>query len=109
MGQTVHSNLEPQGMAFASSGLKKEIVTSAATFVDQRPVAVSSIGQSLHGDHPDESNLRDEMCLSDPEALRLESIRGLSVQIRHINQTLLREPIGSVDQGELAGCLKNLG
>ena len=69
----------------------------------------SSIGQSLGGYHPDESNLRDDMCLIDPEALRLESIRGLSVQIRQINQTLMREPIGSVDQGELSSCLANLG
>ena len=68
--------MEPQG-------LKKEIVATS-TFNDPR---MSSIGQSLGGDHPDvsDSNLREDMCLYDPEALRLESMRGLGVQIRAIN------------------------
>ena len=44
------------------------------------------------------------MCLYDPGTLRQESIRGLSMQIRHINSRLL----GSSNQTEIADCIINL-
>ena len=46
---------------------------------------------------------------TDVEALRQESIRGVAAQIKHINGMLLKEPIGSLEQDDLARCIANLG
>ena len=89
--------------------MKKEIrdptAVSGAMHIDPRMSSMSVVGEPAD----DVSDLREEVCLYDPEQLRLESIRGLGKQIHIINDKLLREPVGSVDQGELATCLANLG
>ena len=76
------------------------------------PPAMSgpSAGQSLGGANShDMSACEPDPSLYDYEALRMESIRGLGTQIRHINQMLLREPVGSLEQDDLARCIANLG
>ena len=88
-----------------TQNLKKETSSFATA-----PAISGPGGQSLGAvNSHDESACEPDPALYDYDALRMESIRGLGTQIRYINQMLLREPIGTLEQDDMARCVSNLG